>query len=122
MIDTNPGSSEDDLNFGQTLRGLRAGVKVFGRYTLKQQLGRGGMGVVWLARDEKLELEVALKFLPEALAHDETAVDELKRETQRCMKLSHTHIVRVHDLVEEDAVAQACRWRDRLRTGLERPW
>jgi formylglycine-generating enzyme required for sulfatase activity len=95
----------DDLDLGQTLRGLRAGMKVFGRYELKGELGRGGMGVVWLAQDVRLDLEVALKFLPEHLAHDETAVDDLRRETQRCMKLSHTHIVRVHDLVEEGGAA-----------------
>jgi serine/threonine protein kinase len=95
----------DDLDHGLTLRGLRAGMKVFGRYRLKGELGRGGMGVVWSAEDERLDLAVALKFLPEALAHDETAVDDLRRETQRCMKLSHTHIVKVYDLVEEGGAA-----------------
>jgi serine/threonine protein kinase len=105
MNSASPPSSENDLDFGPTLRGLRAGWKVFGRYTLVRQLGRGGMGVVWLARDEKLELEVALKFLPENLVHDEIALDDLRRETRRCMKLTHQNIVHVYDLVDDEATA-----------------
>ncbi len=73
-----------------------------GRYTLLRQLGRGGMGVVWLACDEQLEEEVALKLLPEEMATDIVALNELKRETQKSRKLSHPHIVRTHDLVHID--------------------
>jgi serine/threonine protein kinase len=105
---TSPTNRDNDLDFGSTLRGLRAGWKMFRHYTLVRELGRGGMGVVWLARDEKLELEVALKFLPEKLAHDEAAIDELRRETRRCIKLNHPHIVRVYGLLggeEEDTTA-----------------
>jgi serine/threonine protein kinase/formylglycine-generating enzyme required for sulfatase activity len=95
--------SDNDLDFGPTLRGLRKGLKVFdARYTLVRQLGRGGMGVVWLARDEKLELEVALKFLPEHLKDDLVAVDELRRETKRCLLLTHPNIVRIFDLAEDE--------------------
>jgi serine/threonine protein kinase len=102
MSSASPPSSDTDLDFGPTLRGLRAGWKVFGRYTLVRQLGRGGMGVVWLARDEKLELEVALKFLPDNLKDDLVAVDELRRETKRCLELTHPNIVRIFDLAEDE--------------------
>jgi serine/threonine protein kinase len=73
----------DDLDLGATIKGFIAGQKVFRRYTLTRILGRGGMGVVWLARDDKLERDIALKFLPEAVAADERALDNLKRETRR---------------------------------------
>jgi serine/threonine protein kinase len=65
------------------------------------------MGVVWQAYDEQLERPAALKFLPEALAQDERAFEMLKKETQRCLDLTHPHIVRVHDLVREPQGAGA---------------
>jgi len=70
------------------------------RFTLLRQLGRGGMGVVWLARDGELGEDVALKLLPEEMAADLVALNELKRETTKSRRLSHPHIVRTHDLVQ----------------------
>ena len=95
----------NDLDLGATLKGFSSGQKVFGRYTLKKILGRGGMGVVWLARDEKLEREVALKFLPEVVKSDRAAMEDLKRETRRALDLTHTHIVRIYDFVEDATTA-----------------
>jgi serine/threonine protein kinase len=100
-----PADTDADLDYGPTLRGLRAGQSVFERYELIRQLGRGGMGVVWLARDTKLDLEMALKFLPEALVHDEVALDDLRRETRRCLKLTHDNIIRIFDLVDDPNTA-----------------
>ena len=95
----------DDLDFGQTLRGFAAGQKVFERYTLMRMLGRGGMGVVWLAQDEKLRREVALKFLPEVVAQDREAIEDLKRETRRALELTHPRIVRIYDFVDDSRLA-----------------
>src|SRR5437899_9212300 len=82
-----------------TLREFGSGQKLFGRYTLIKILGRGGMGVVWLARDEELEREVALKFLPDLVVRDRALLSELKRETRRSLELTHKNIVRIHDFV-----------------------
>ena len=90
-------ASESDA----TLRDLAPGRTAFGRYVLKKMLGRGGSGVVWLARDLKLEEDVALKFLPEIIKHDALALDDLKQETKRARQLSHPHIVRVYDFLED---------------------
>src|SRR6266446_2981725 len=81
--------------------GLKPGQTVGrGRYLLKQILGQGGMGVVWLAHDTRLREPVALKFLPAQIAFDAAALDDLRRETMRSRKLSHANIVRIHDLNE----------------------
>jgi serine/threonine protein kinase/Tfp pilus assembly protein PilF len=60
------------------------------------------MGIVWLARDEELERDVALKFLPDLMIQDRALLDQLKRETKRCLELTHPHIVRIHDFVHDD--------------------
>jgi eukaryotic-like serine/threonine-protein kinase len=89
------------LDLGPTIRGLEPGQVVFGRYKLERVLGRGGMGVVWLAHDQELNEEVALKFLPEAVRLDALALEELKRETRKSRKLTHRNIVRVYNFVSD---------------------
>ena len=95
----------DDSDLGATVLGYAAGQKIFQRFTLKKMLGRGGMGVVWLAVDDKLEREVALKFLPEVMKSDRPAMEELKRETRRALDLTHSNIVRFYDFVENESTA-----------------
>ena len=87
---------------GATSREFASGQRVFGRYTLVKVLGRGGMGIVWLARDEELERDVALKFLPDLMIQDRAVFDQLKRETKRCLGLTHPDIVRIHDFVHDE--------------------
>lgn len=95
----------DELDLGQTVRGFAAGQKILNRYTFVRILGRGGMGVVWLARDEELEREVALKFLPELVVHDRAVLEELKHETRRSLALTHHNIVRIYDFAQGDECA-----------------
>jgi serine/threonine protein kinase/Flp pilus assembly protein TadD len=87
---------------GATSREFAGGQKIVGRYTLIKVLGRGGMGIVWLARDEELERDVALKFLPDLMIHDRALFDQLRREAKRCLELTHPHIVRIHDFVHDE--------------------
>ena len=60
------------------------------------------MGIVWLAHDEELERDVALKFLPDLIIHDAAVLSDLKRETRRCLELTHKNIVRIHDFVHDE--------------------
>jgi len=85
-----------------TTRDFANGQKVFNRYTLIKTLGRGGMGVVWLAHDDELERNVALKFLPELIVHDRAVLGDMKRETRRSLDLTHKNIVRIYDFVHSD--------------------
>ena len=86
----------------QTTLDAAGGQVVFGRYTLVKVLGRGGMGIVWLARDGELERDVALKFLPDLMIRDRALLDQLKHETKRCLELTHPHIVRIYDFVHDE--------------------
>jgi serine/threonine protein kinase len=85
-----------------TQREFVGGQRLFGRYTLIRILGRGGMGIVWLAHDEELERDVALKFLPDLIIHDAAVLSDLKRETRRCLELTHKNIVRIYDFVHDE--------------------
>lgn len=91
-------SVEADAFEGELTIGKEVGN---GRYRLAEQLGRGGMGVVWLAEDLQLGDWVALKFLPREIADDPVALGELKQETLKCRHLTHPNIIRVHDLVHQ---------------------
>lgn len=64
-----------------------------GRYSLERELGRGGMGVVYLAHEVALDRPVALKLLPPELTTDETVRERFLREARTAAKLSHPHIV-----------------------------
>src|SRR2546428_12357271 len=67
-----------------------------GRYSLERELGRGGMGVVYLAREVRLDRPVAIKLLPPELAAHPTLRERFMREARTAAPLAHPNIVPVH--------------------------
>ena len=71
-----------------------------GEYSIQRELGRGGMGVVYLARDVQLDRDVAIKILPPHLARSASARERFVREARMAAGLSHPHIVPIHRVGE----------------------
>lgn len=72
-----------------------------GKYLLKKKLGEGGMGVVYLATDLRLQRDVALKVLPKELSSDPHAVRRFLREARLAASLNHPHVVAIHDVDQQ---------------------
>jgi serine/threonine protein kinase len=73
-------------------------------YTIEGEIGRGGMGVVYRARDERLQRRVAIKVLPPELAFSSEIRQRFTREAQTAARLSHPHIVPIHDVGEGQGI------------------
>jgi serine/threonine protein kinase len=78
-------------------------------YRIVEELGGGGMGVVYRAEDVRLRCHVALKFLAAALTHDPAAIEPFEREARAASALNHPHICTIHDLANTRA-AGSWRW------------
>ncbi|MCX7015264.1 MAG: tetratricopeptide repeat protein, partial [Candidatus Sumerlaeota bacterium] len=95
------GATSDPQVFEKTriLNSLSEAAKQ--RYELLEEIGRGAMGIVYRARDNELQETVALKILPDNLSNNPEAVRRFKAEARSARRLSHPHIVRIHDIGEE---------------------
>jgi len=95
----------DESDFEDTvIRDELVGRKV-GSFEIVEMIGRGGMGVVYLARDTKLKRSVAIKSMPVELQADSTARTRFRREAELLASLNHPNIAAIHDIIEQDAGA-----------------
>ena len=91
-------SSSDSVDYGLFV----PGTVVAERYRVLGLLGRGGMGEVYRAEDFKLGQQVALKFLPPALARDPSRLERFHAEVRLARQVSHPNVCRVYDIGEID--------------------
>jgi len=81
---------------------LMPGSVLANRYEIREQLGMGGMGVVYRAFDRELQEQIAIKTLQPGLLGDAHLLERFKQEIRLARKISHPNVVRTHDLGESD--------------------
>ena len=77
-------------------------IERLGPYQVQRELGRGGMGVVYLATDTRLDRQVAIKALPAELASDPARLERFEREAKTLASLNHPNLAGIHGVEEQD--------------------
>jgi serine/threonine protein kinase len=96
-----PYDSENDVGAGFSRPGIEPGTRL-GSYVILEEIGRGGMGVVYLAEDERLKRHVAIKSLPAVAGRDAAPRERLRKEARAAATISHPGVATVYALEEID--------------------
>ena len=98
------GAAEAQLSFTKTMTtprpGFATGSLLAGKYQIQDEIGHGGMGIVYRAEDIKLKRPVALKFLPPEWTQDKEARERFLQEARAAAALSHPHICTIYEVDE----------------------
>ena len=86
------------------LSNLPAGHMIDDRYEIKKKLGQGGFGTVYQAYDHKMNVDKALKLIPEAVTNDLMAMQNLRDESQTMIQLNHPNIIRFYDFHDQGVI------------------
>jgi serine/threonine-protein kinase len=126
---SNDDKTETCLHCGRGLYALTLGARLAGRYEIMGVLGRGGMGVVYLARDQELDETVAIKVLRTEIAGSEEAARRFRSEIKLARRIRHRNVCGIHEYgqegqlrfiameyVEGSTLRQLLRQRGRLPT------
>ena len=110
--------------FQSPLSGRKKNTVIAGKYKIIEQIGEGGMGVVYKAKDTRLERTVALKFLPPELTRDKEAKQRFLQEARAAAALDHPNICTVYEVDETDgqtfismSYIQGQNLKDKLKEG-----
>ncbi|MFC2142369.1 protein kinase [Acidobacteriota bacterium] len=107
-----PVKDKADVSISQTKTiqksAISSGKTIAGKYKIIEEIGRGGMGVVYRAEDTRLKRTVALKFLPPELIQDKESKQRFIQEAQAAAALNHPHICTIHEVDEDEGQTFIC--------------
>ena len=92
----------DEVEFAAAATGHDLAGRKIGRFEISEMIGRGGMGIVYLARDTRLDRSVAIKSMPAELQADPDARIRFQREARLLASMNHPNIAVIHEIIEQE--------------------